>query len=304
MEKNMILIREKKVKVRELFITFNEKVKVNIKTKEEIYDRDIEIENTTTLYDIYRVEKKMNSTRDIITIREKYGLNQSDYSLVLGLGKVTIHRYENGMLQTEANDSIITLSKDVKNMKKLLQMNWDKISQETYKFLYEKLSHLEILENHKILKNRPLYTEKKSFETRSVFDVIKKLLWIADERGIQITHLFLQKILYYIQGISLTFYNKPAFSEKIMNWTYGPVIEEVYHKYKIFERCSIAKDENILLSEGLEEIIFKVLESYGEFSSTKLVSLTHEEDPWLETTQNEEITQEIITSYFKKVYLS
>lgn len=57
-KKIIILIREKKVKVRDLFITFNKKVKFNTETKEEIYDRNIEIENTTTLYDIYRSEKK------------------------------------------------------------------------------------------------------------------------------------------------------------------------------------------------------------------------------------------------------
>lgn len=301
-KKIIILVREKKVKVRDLFITFNEKVKFNTETKEEIYDRNIEIENTTTLYDIYRSEKKMNSTKDIVAIREKYGLNQSDYSLVLGLGKVTIHRYENSMLQTEANDSIITLSKDIKNMKKLLEINWDKISEETYKLLYERLTNLELLENHRILKNTPLYTEKKNFETVSVFDVAKKLLWIGDELQLEITPLFLQKILYFIQGISLRFYNKPAFLEKIVNWTYGPVIEDIYHKYKIYDRCNISKEENISLTEGLEEIIFKVLESYGEFSPNKLVSLTHEEDPWLDTTQNEEITKEAILKYFKKVY--
>lgn len=297
-KKIIILIREKKVKVRDLFITFNEKVKFNTETKEEIYDRNIEIENTTTLYDI----KKMNSTKDIIATREKYGLNQSDYSLVLGLGKVTIHRYENGMLQTEANDSIITLSKDIQNMKKLLEINWDKISEETYKLLYERLSNLELLENHRILKNIPLYTEKKCFETVPVFDVVRKLLWIANELQLEITPLFLQKLLYFIQGISLRFYNKPAFPEKIVNWTYGPVIEDIYHKYKIYDRCNISKEENISLTEGLEEIILKVLESYGEFSPNKLVSLTHEEAPWLDTTQNEEITKEAILEYFKKVY--
>lgn len=55
-KKIIILIREKKVKVRDLFITFNEKVKFNTETKEEIYDRNIEIENTTTLYDIKKNE--------------------------------------------------------------------------------------------------------------------------------------------------------------------------------------------------------------------------------------------------------
>ena len=98
--------RKRKVKVRDLEIEFIEKVKINTETGEEEYDRNIEIENAQTLYNIYRKQKNMNSVDDIIKIREKYDLSQSDYSLILGFGKVTIHRYENGMLQTEANDII------------------------------------------------------------------------------------------------------------------------------------------------------------------------------------------------------
>ncbi|MGL5797063.1 MAG: hypothetical protein ACRCYT_02550, partial [Cetobacterium sp.] len=83
MQNIIVISRERNVKVRELNITFTEKIKFNTETKEEIYDRDLEIENTNNLYNLYRFEKKMNSVEDIIKIREKYNLSQSDYSLIL-----------------------------------------------------------------------------------------------------------------------------------------------------------------------------------------------------------------------------
>ena len=77
---------------------------------------------------------------------------------------MTIHRYENGMLQTEANDTIITLSKNPKNMKEMLIKNMDKVSEETYNKLLSKLIELEELEKHKILDVSNIKISK-NFET-------------------------------------------------------------------------------------------------------------------------------------------
>ena len=46
-----------------------------------------------------------------------------------------------------------------------------------------------------------------------------------------ITHLKLQKLIYYARGISLGMYGKPLFLEKIEAWQHGPVVREVYNFY-------------------------------------------------------------------------
>lgn len=302
MQNIIVISRERNVKVRELNITFTEKIKFNTETKEEIYDRDLEIENTNNLYNLYRFEKKMNSVEDIIKIREKYNLSQSDYSLILGFGKVTIHRYENGMLQTEANDSIISLSKDIKNMKKIVEMNCDKISSECYEELYKKLLHIEENENYKVIKELPLYREIKKFETAKVSEVAKKLLFISEKNDCEITQLTLQKLLYYVQGVSLAIFKKPAFNEAIRNWEYGPVIKEIYDEYSQYNKCVIPSNADIKLSKGLEEVIETVIFNYGQYSAWKLVQMTHEEDPWRNSIKNEIISIESIQNFFEKVY--
>ena len=42
----------------------------------------------------------------------------------------------------------------------------------------------------------------------------------------------MQKILYFAQGIHLAEFGSPLFTNKIYAWEYGPVIKEVYHKFK------------------------------------------------------------------------
>ncbi|HEY8364522.1 MAG TPA: type II toxin-antitoxin system antitoxin SocA domain-containing protein, partial [Haloplasmataceae bacterium] len=56
------------------------------------------------------------------------------------------------------------------------------------------------------------------------------------------------------------------------------------------------------LSSGLEEIINIVISSYGKFTGSQLISLTHEEEPWLQTKRNTVIEMDLIKDYFERVY--
>jgi uncharacterized phage-associated protein len=49
---------------------------------------------------------------------------------------------------------------------------------------------------------------------------------------ILLTHLKIQKLLYYAQGWHLGFFGVPLFEDNIHAWTYGPVVETVYHALK------------------------------------------------------------------------
>lgn len=53
-----IKIRKTKVDVKRKIIEFDEYYMIDTKTGEEVFDRNIEIENDTRLYDIYK--KQMN----------------------------------------------------------------------------------------------------------------------------------------------------------------------------------------------------------------------------------------------------
>ena len=102
-------IRKAKVNVKGTLIEYDEYYLVD-EMAEEIFDRNIEIENDKQLYDIYKKQNNLLTNSEIKKIRQKYGLTQKEYALVIGVGEVTVHRFENGAIQTEAIDSIMELS--------------------------------------------------------------------------------------------------------------------------------------------------------------------------------------------------
>lgn len=129
----------------------------------------------------------------------------------------------------------------------------------------------------------------------------------AEEGGEYISNLKLQKLLYYAQGSFLAVMGSPLFDDPIVAWQHGPVIESVYHEYKMngsngipfnddFNFDAFSKDENNLLKE--------VYETFGQYSAWKLRNMTHNETPWKSTHQNDVIPQDVIKDYFKKEYLA
>lgn len=120
----------------------------------------------------------------------------------------------------------------------------------------------------------------------------------------KITPLELQKYLYYVDGISLCFFEKPAFENDIIAWEYGPVIQEIYDKYRGYGKDEIILDKkSIKISSGLRYIIKRVINGYGKYTGGELIDLTHEETPWKSTRKNEIIDKDSIKQYFKEVYL-
>lgn len=140
---------------------------------------------------------------------------------------------------------------------------------------------------------------------------------------INCTQLKLQKLVYMCFADYLCNTGKNLFTDKIVAYKYGPVIESVYKKYKkygyklIEERAKNIKIDNkyempsksrILFAEdGTEKLISieKTLNKYGNLSASKLVELTHKENtPWARTHKgplvfNSVIQNDVIKEYHK-----
>jgi uncharacterized phage-associated protein len=121
-----------------------------------------------------------------------------------------------------------------------------------------------------------------------------------------ITHLKLQKLLYYAQGCYLAIYDKPLFSENIVAWKYGPVVEEVYEKFKRYRGKPLKIQEGVsiigmnLTVQGFLEDIYQI---WGQYSARKLVTTTHAETPFKITMQGDVISHEEIKKYFLKHHI-
>lgn len=113
-----------------------------------------------------------------------------------------------------------------------------------------------------------------------VQDVAEYVITYSEEKDYDISNLKLQKILYLIQAYSLIHTKKPCFSEDIEAWDFGPVIPEVYRRYKQFGSTDIQ-----IRFRSLEEIqkgferedrkrIEEVVDRFADFSAADLTILT------------------------------
>lgn len=63
--------------------------------------------NSLAMKDAYREKMHLLTSKEIIEIREKYGVSQKDFSEILNWGRATITRYENHQVQDRGNDNVL-----------------------------------------------------------------------------------------------------------------------------------------------------------------------------------------------------
>ena len=120
-----------------------------------------------------------------------------------------------------------------------------------------------------------------------------------------ISNLKLQKLVYYAQGFHLAIHGKPLFNDKIVAWTHGPVVENLYHEYKKHGPKTIEPPSEIdfsIYDKRVTELLDDVWDVYGQYSALRLRNLTHEEEPWIEAYRKmpgSEISQKTMERYFK-----
>ncbi len=116
--------------------------------------------------------------------------------------------------------------------------------------------------------------------TATAFDVAA---YILSKSG-PMSHMKLQKLLYYSQAWSLVWDDRPMFNDRIEAWVNGPVVRRVYAQLR--ERFIVSKEnlgihcDQEKLDDVAKETVNRVLAFYGPHDSQWLSDLTHMEQPW------------------------
>lgn len=146
----------------------------------------------------------------------------------------------------------------------------------------------------------------------SVFDVANYFLKVVNrDAGGSITHLKLQKLVYYAQAWHLVFTGKPLFPEKLLAWVHGPVCVELYNKYRDlgFQNLEEPAEKIHEFTEEEKETLDAVWECYGDFDGKYLEELSHQESPWQEARIglapgehcNNEISLDLMKQFYTKL---
>lgn len=103
------------------------------------------------------------------------------------------------------------------------------------------------------------------------------------EAGDLMTHLKLQKLLYYAQGWSLALHGKPLFDDRIEAWAHGPVCPKVWNRFKARGWSPIELSETRpggAITAKEKKLLDEVWNSYGQFTAKRLEEMTHDETPY------------------------
>jgi len=153
------------------------------------------------------------------------------------------------------------------------------------------------MENGIVTAKKAPYTAQQIaqwFINRSILDA-------ESNKGELLSNMKLQKLLYYAQGCFLALKGAPLFGEEILAWEHGPVVQEIYRKYK--KNLFIDSFEDVKIDRDISSVLEEAYEIFGQFSAWKLRDMTHSETPWLKTEQSEAIPPALISEYFKVKYL-
>ncbi|MDG0062112.1 type II toxin-antitoxin system antitoxin SocA domain-containing protein [Priestia sp. P5] len=98
-----------------------------------------------------------------------------------------------------------------------------------------------------------------------------------------ITHLKLQKLVYYAQAWSMAIYGERLIDSELEAWLHGPVSRELYREYRDFGFQEIPPVDrlNFQINEQDSDVLEGVWRLYGKHDGKYLETLTHQEAPWI-----------------------
>ena len=142
----------------------------------------------------------------------------------------------------------------------------------------------------------------------NAIDIANYIVWRANQDNLHVTHLKLQKLLYYVIAKYLKVNNQLLTEEPICKWQYGPVVKTVYHQFKLYGN-DVIKEPSVYLhpdsnyfgdggefcikfadvdsiTQMIDEetkipaIVDEVLDTFRYDSAFDLVRKTHNEPAW------------------------
>jgi uncharacterized phage-associated protein len=132
---------------------------------------------------------------------------------------------------------------------------------------------------------------RDKFDARAIANLILRESW---DRGLAISNLKLQKLIFLCHAFLLVEKNKDVMKGDFVAWKFGPVHPDVYDAFKSFRDKPIdrpAVKVNPVTEEQTEiapvvdidvrDVTSKVVAFYGSWTPAQLVTLTHAENgPW------------------------
>jgi len=271
-------------------------------------------ENDIAMKNAYRKATGLLTTDEISAVRRRYGITQSDLSLLLGWGGKTVTRYESHQVQDIAHDTILRkLDEDPEWFLTLLEAVKDQIGEATYEKYSDTASQLYASDRDQYLKRAIMarYAKLKGafslngnteLSLDKVIDVIR--FFSNSEKVTTLYKVKLMKLLWYADalsykrnGHSITGLVYQAMPMGAVPIAHDSIIDfsQINHEEVEFgegtgDHFLPTSDKGYFsLSEEDKKVLNDVIDRFGEVSKDEIVKTMHKEIAFTETAQRDMI---------------
>ncbi|MDB2068281.1 DUF4065 domain-containing protein [Clostridium perfringens] len=298
-------------------VNVEENIAICDKCGSSIYIPDIEHANFERLYSKYRQLTGLISKEEIIKFRKKYDLSQRELVSILGWGKMTINRYENGALASKSHSDILKniikneeqlrlLVDEAINCKRITNKTYDKVSRyfkSSKRNIVNSLLELELKHDEDILNGY------RKFNVERVENLIGYIASKVDN----LYKTSLNKYLWYIDFENFKENIRSITGLRYVKQQYGPVIEnkgyeqiinlldDKFYKEEIEEYDSTSTKVKIISRNNYDmscytkeelNVIDSVIDKFKLMTCSSISQESHNEVGWRENEINEFISYE------------
>lgn len=265
-------------------------------------------------YREYRQLHNIMQPEEILELRKRYGLTQSELCKILGWGGATLSRYENGALQDKAHEKTLSLIKEPHNLLKLIENNPNALTEKKGLHLISELKEAEkdTLSLERIFEeNFGNYEPDKlsGYKKQDLEKFYNMILYFA--RG-GIVKTVLNKLLFYSDFKHFKEYITSITGTRYARIQFGPVpddydfyyatlqrnkfievVEIQYSEDIIGEQFNALKKPDLTIFSNTElNVITSVAEYFKDFNASKISKFSHNEKGYQETPNSELISYE------------
>ncbi|HML36262.1 MAG TPA: DUF4065 domain-containing protein [Bacillota bacterium] len=269
--------------------------------------------NDLSFKDAYRTKMNLLTSDQIVSIRNKYGASQKDFSGILGWGKATIIRYETHQVQDEAHDEILRkIDEDPKWFIELLNKNAGSIPQKAYKKYLKNAETLYSMKGNDYLieaiKTRYLRLMANEELTGGVDLNLDKVVELINYLAGKIDFLYKVKLMKMLWYSDFLYYKR--YGNSITGLAYNALpmgaVPEGYEHIVLLKGVSydtVFYEDNIgyrftptpgiqLGNLSVNEIntIDEVIAETGQMKTNDLINMMHHEQAYIKTPPNAKIS--------------
>ncbi len=151
-----------------------------------------------------------------------------------------------------------------------------------------------------LMEDRIMEQDASDIQTAPVNPKVVANYFLAKSRnaGESLSPMKIQKLVYIAHGWHLALSRGACLiGSAVEAWSYGPVIPELYHEFKVFGAGAITRDAKFgfgesrgTLSEFQTQLLDRVWKVYGGLTAVQLANMTHQEGtPWKEAVEKKSV---------------